>query len=344
MQHSERNRYTVNDLLANDGFQRWALNEAGSEEKAFWESWISQSAENRRRAEEAARIITLLRFKPQKAEANVAAQLNRLRTRIRESGGRQAIGWKFPSTRVHRIAAVLVCAVLLGAIVWGVKVYFQRSNLIAIATDYGERHRISLPDGSTVILNGHSELRFAKNWQKRDTREVTLKGEAFFSVVRSQNPRPQTFIVHTEDGMVTVLGTEFTVTNWQDFTRVVLQRGKVEVTVLGEARRPGAGVVLSPNELVQFRRDTDSLTVERVNPEVYTSWTTDMLVFDRTPIAYVIERLEQTYGIEVRAGDAGILHEKISGKIENDKRVLLKGLASLLKRQVREAGGTIYIE
>ena len=74
-----------------------------------------------------------------------------------------------------------------------------------IVNESSEIKVIKLPDSSTVVLQPHSTIRISANFNKGD-RAISLKGEAFFDVIRDET-RP--FKVFTHDVISTVLGTSF---------------------------------------------------------------------------------------------------------------------------------------
>ncbi len=81
---------------------------------------------------------------------------------------------------------------------------------------------ITLPDGSVMILNEHSAARYVVN---DNTRNVELTGEAFFSIKKADIP----FEVHTSNGVIVVLGTEFNVHSQENELEVEVDNGLVEV-------------------------------------------------------------------------------------------------------------------
>jgi ferric-dicitrate binding protein FerR (iron transport regulator) len=91
-------------------------------------------------------------------------------------------------------------------------------------TQFSEQLAITLPDYSKVKLNANSELNYnSGDWES--TREVELKGEAYFDVESGMAVK-----VMTAEGMVEVLGTEFNVTVRDNFLEVLCYEGKVKVT------------------------------------------------------------------------------------------------------------------
>jgi transmembrane sensor len=83
---------------------------------------------------------------------------------------------------------------------------------VRVTTAPGEQATITLPDGSSVELNGATALAYPRGFGALpfvgpEARRVRLTGEAFFSVRSASRP----FVVKTPDARVEVLGTQFTV-------------------------------------------------------------------------------------------------------------------------------------
>jgi ferric-dicitrate binding protein FerR (iron transport regulator) len=179
-------------------------------------------------------------------------------------------------------------------------------------TAYGEHLRVVLPDSSTVLLNGNSVLRYAREWNQRDSREVWVEGEAFFDVMHTVND--QQFLVHTGHGEhVQVLGTRFNVKIRRGKTEVMLERGKVRFEVshfFGNET-----VYLAPGELVSL--ENSKLSKMSVNPQQYSGWTYHKLYFDHTELSEVVEMLEDTYGLKVVLEDPALAYRKLSGEIDS---------------------------
>lgn len=383
---------SVEDLLKDASFQRWAIGAADDEERRRWDGWIQQRAGRRETVHEAARIIQLARFKSSDAsgsdvhggadDADVDAAWERLqharrrserRSASRTSARREALNDKRagerrpvrPSRRRvaartwgRRAAAVLVVA-LVGIGLWWTGIGLDWGTASAettIQTDYNERASLTLPGGTDIVLNANSRLRIVTDGDGEPKREVYLDGEAFFDVARAgkgADRRP--FVVRTDDGTVRVLGTRFTVARRARQTRVALNEGEVAVQAeyLASSRQPAAPgaaaghertVTLRPGQLAAFGPDSEAIHVEEVNPAVYSSWTTGTLIFDETPIAVIAERIEHTYGLEVRAEDQDVFRETVSGQVENDLDVFISGLSRLLGRPVQRTGDAVIIQ
>lgn len=106
-----------------------------------------------------------------------------------------------------------------------------------------ERKSVRLPDGTGVQLEQGSVLDYPRQF-KGKTRDVYLKGEAFFDVKKDDVP----FIVHTRFVETTVLGTSFNVdASSANEARVVVVTGKVKVAVPNEGKE-GRNVIIEPRQ------------------------------------------------------------------------------------------------
>lgn len=161
---------------------------------------------------------------------------------------------------------------------------------------------IVLSDGSSIVLQPHSVLEYPRTF-KPDVREVYLTGEGFFEVKRDVH-RP--FMVRTHELVTRVLGTSFTVRNYEGEKQVLVQvkTGKVSVFKEKTNERPGdenvEGVVLMPNQQVVYEREQMKLTKSLVeNPSVLIPVAKQEFEFTDTPIGDVFRVIEEAYGVDV---------------------------------------------
>lgn len=173
-----------------------------------------------------------------------------------------------------------------------------------MVTSNKEKASIIFSDGTEVILNASSSLRFPKKFNG-SVREIHLDGEAYFDVARNPD-RP--FIVHTQDAIVKVLGTEFNVQAWSEDVRadIVVREGKVSVASASEEADYG-GVVLSAGEFTQVSRGKSPVQPQQVNSENYLLWTEGGLHFDKTPLQDVFRNIERRFQVDIIVHDEELL-------------------------------------
>ena len=200
-----------------------------------------------------------------------------------------------PMRKLWRVAAA--AAVILGAS------YFYISTLDeSVSTQYAERSEVRLPDNSEIILNADSRITYSeKNWDKE--RNISLQGEAFFKVAKGQK-----FTVATNDGLVTVLGTQFNVENRKGFFEVSCYEGLVSVLFNGkESKLPAGNSFVAINGSV-LKTESPANTTP--------SWMSNESTFKSIPLNYVLDEFERQYNIEVKTQNVN-LEQLFTGSFSN---------------------------
>lgn len=184
-----------------------------------------------------------------------------------------------PFKQFLRVAAVV--AVMIA----GSYLYIDSLNE-SFTTQMAERTEVVLPDNSELILNADSKVTFSeKKWDKKRT--INLEGEAFFKVAKGNK-----FTVSTDNGTVSVLGTQFNVENRKGFFEVTCYEGLVSVSYKNIEKKLSAGssfVVI--NGKIQSADD-----IRTAQP----SWMNNESSFKSIPLKYVLEEFERQFDIAVR--------------------------------------------
>jgi ferric-dicitrate binding protein FerR (iron transport regulator) len=165
---------------------------------------------------------------------------------------------------------------------------------------------MQLPDGSQVWLNSGSTLKFSNDFLKN--RDVELEGEAFFDVVKTKVP----FQIHTDYGVVKVLGTAFNVDAYPDegFS-ATLERGVIEFLSNNEEKK-----ILKPGD--QVRVVGNDITLEKVDTQIFTSWRDGRLIFTREPFPAMIKKLERWYNVNIQYSASDFEGLWFSGTVEGE--------------------------
>jgi len=167
-----------------------------------------------------------------------------------------------------------------------------------IRVPYGKNLSVTLQDGSVVMLNSGSSMTYPSSFAGMDTREVQLKGEAFFEVAK--NPK-KPFIVRTETIYTQVFGTVFNVSAYEedDTTEVVLVEGSVGVGKSNKVN-PEALQMLAPSQKASnIMGGEKDFVVEDVDVSSYISWTKGILAFENESMGQIIKRLQRQYNIKI---------------------------------------------
>ncbi len=237
---------------------------------------------------------------------DIEAGLRDLKTRkaIPETKNQKVISLN----RVLRIAAILI--LLLAS-------YFFISNYtIDESTNLAHTEIVSLPDNSEVTVNENSQLRYKRfNWG--NNRLISLEGEAFFKVEKGS-----TFIVETEQGTITVLGTKFNVISRGKEFVVSCYEGLVRVTQgdISIDLPAGRAIDLSDREL----QLSDIYTIEP-------GWIYNESRFDDKPILNVLSVLKSEYNVDLTTENIDVNLRFTGGFPNNDLEAALQAITVPLK-------------
>ena len=210
-------------------------------------------------------------------------------------------------TYLVRIAAVLFIPL---AVAYFFQVYKEQNISTVyqtVSTPLASKTSLRLPDGSTVWLNSGSSLRFPAKFNG-GKRLVELTGEAYFDVAKNGAP----FTVKTSRFNVNVMGTAFDVLAYGDEIPVVtLDRGKVMLETHSGARN-----FLTPGEQAHIDTLKESITLSRVDTQIFSAWIHDQLIFQDEPLSTVVKRLERWYNVNIQVADPSLMDLKLTANIE----------------------------
>ncbi len=344
----QQQSYSSASALALDAsFQEWVQHPT-PENAVRWEQWIQQEASHQQLADEARRMLLLL--KPAQADIPDHARQHvwqRLQASIKIQPTVQKASvltlvtnpfqriYRTPSYRWAAVAAIVV--VLMGGAYWS----FFMPRDTEVATTVAEIKTLTLPDGSTVVLNANSTLTYDARWDGTAERSVTLSGEAFFKVTK-QNVQGQgvKFLVRTKYATVEVLGTQFNVNTRRERTAVVLNEGRVRLV------SPTANsqvIDLRPGEKIELTAQ-GSFTKTPVNPDVWTSWKDNKLIFNGASLHDVAQLLQDNYNVTVIFEDDELANLNFTGGVPaNDLDKLVRVIAEAFSIEVTRTEQTIVV-
>jgi ferric-dicitrate binding protein FerR (iron transport regulator) len=313
---------TVEELLKDESFVNYCLRN-NEEDIHYWETFIAEDPGKKELIHEAVQEYRLL-FTTL-AQTDLEEQLTSFKNKLEGTEAapvidlnRRAYTHNTLYRRFSSIAIALLTVITIGLyLIWKVqRTSVSHSNRVEYVCKPGERKSFQFPDGTQVILNAGSEIYLNEEYAK-NTREVFLKGEAFFEV---QHNAAVPFIVHTASMDVKALGTAFNVKSYnnENKTEAVLIRGLVEVTLKKDNNRK---LLLHPDEKVLW---TDNKTsgettippatskaikeqavikpVKRSdNGEVKeVAWVQNNLAFDDEPFEEIAYQLNRWYNVNIQ--------------------------------------------
>lgn len=168
--------------------------------------------------------------------------------------------------------------------------------------------QLVLPDGTKVWLNSGSELKYPDVFNE-ETRQVYLKGEAYFEVKHTDS---QPFIVQARECEVRVLGTTFNISSYEEENAVVttLVNGKVAYSV-GQDQGE-----LAPGEQCVYDRDKKTTKVRQVDVNQYISWKNGLFVFDHIRMEELAKQISRWYDVNVVFPDPVAREVSFTGAME----------------------------
>jgi|GEM_PF-3279491 len=183
---------------------------------------------------------------------------------------------------------------------------------------------INLEDGTEIFLDTDAEVEFPEEFAA-NKRLVTLDGEAYFDVAKET---ARQFVIQTDFAKVTVLGTEFDVSEDDDAqtVEVYVTEGKVRLQPSGSE----VFIDVEAGESGLYDHKTGKLQRFKEADMNHVAWHTHKLRFAKAPISKVIADMEMTYDVSIDYQNSGIadctfssLYDKVDlTKILNDMSVV----------------------
>ncbi|AWO01831.1 hypothetical protein DLD77_09040 [Chitinophaga alhagiae] len=161
-----------------------------------------------------------------------------------------------------------------------------------------KRMKVTMPDGSSIWLNGGARLTYSSNFEENRQCRLT-EGEAFFDVVPdAQHP----FTVFTSRLSIKVLGTSFNVAAYSQLEKekITVTGGKVQV--LDSA---ACNVTLQANEEIVYS-GAGNFIKQAANGQQTDSWRKGEFYLTNISLEELAIRLEQIYGYKVIFANKGL--------------------------------------
>jgi ferric-dicitrate binding protein FerR (iron transport regulator) len=221
-------------------------------------------------------------------------------------------------TVVRRLVAAAAAAAVLAAVWTSWQLVHPAAALQQFSSAPGGKSRVTLPDGSIVWLNRNTQLHYEKNSFGKQYREITLTGEAFFDIAKSEGIP---FIIHAGKVNIRVLGTAFNVKAYVGDSAVftTLVRGKIAVSFREKT------VVMQPEEQLTVPVSRQAAVFQQKHlekdssgqlPEI--SWLNNKLVFDNNTFDELAAKMSRWYGVTFYFESAGLQQLRFSGIIDTE--------------------------
>lgn len=245
--------------------------------------------------------------------------------------------------RTLKYAAIFILIILLPFIWKTIKPSFmiqQTLELEEILVENGKQKKLTLNDGTQVILDAGSVFRYLKKFDG-ETRNVFLKGEGYFEV---SPDKEKPFVVNANHAVIKVLGTKFNVRAWQHAQKVKVAVVEGKVTLSPKKATPETTVLISKGEESVFPKNGQPSKPQKGDINNHLGWITRDVVFNNMQLQEILYQLERWYNIRF------ILDENISASnhltvhIEDRPiEVILELITDLAGLKYKYEGHTVFL-
>lgn len=151
-------------------------------------------------------------------------------------------------------------------------------------------YRLTLADGSKLLVNVASKIRFPENFSKNERRIDMLSGEAYFEV-NHDIARPLS--VYVKGQIVKDLGTHFNISAYDDetTTSTTLIQGSLSVSNGNQTKVLIPGQQAITGQQIKIIKDADL--------DQIMAWKDGMFKFDSTPLVDIMKQVSRWYDVEV---------------------------------------------
>ena len=234
------------------------------------------------------------------------------------------------TTKVHRLKSYKFIARIAAVFIIGFSLYFTVFNnpLTKVNSLVSQKTVFELPDASKVSLNSLSSVAYdKKKWSKN--RSLKLHGEAYFEVAKGSK-----FDVETSEGIVSVLGTKFTVKQRKNYFEVQCFEGVVGVSAKNNNYTLTKGKTF---RIINNRSTLDSM--QAIQPD----WTQNRSTFKSIPLHFVLDELERQYGIEIDVKNVDTDRLFTGGFDHTNVNAALESITSPFNLTYKKEGNATYI-
>jgi transmembrane sensor len=222
------------------------------------------------------------------------------------------------------------------------------NRMITATTPRGGTYQVILPDGSKVWLNADSKLEFPSKFGKNEQRIVRLSGEGYFEVSKD---KAHPFVVQTDKQEVTVLGTHFNISAYDDEASVktTLLEGSVSVTPLSAMGRDvardrevkgksstlsglhpslpeGENRILKPNQQA-IVTGSSGIIVNPVDVSTVIDWKDGKFVCEDMPLNELLVKIARWYDVKFVYKHNQMISGKVTGTLSRTDNI-----SKILKR------------
>lgn len=208
----------------------------------------------------------------------------------------------------------------------GEQIIYKQETSIQPETEYnfltvplGGEFYVELSDNTKIWLNSGSKLKYPVTFKEGETRAIELLyGEAYFDVSPSTEHNGSSFIIHTKNQDIEVLGTAFNIRAYSEDDNIYtsLVEGKVNIKTNTNSEE------LIPNQQSIVNKKTNSLIkipIQNIDKEI--AWKNGHFIFDNKPLKDIMTILSRWYDISFEFENSNKQNMAFSGVLDRDENI-----------------------
>ena len=186
-----------------------------------------------------------------------------------------------------------------------------------LTVPYGKRFELKLSEGTHILLNSGTSLKYPVKFLKGEDRQVFLNGEAFFDVAKdSLHP----FIVNMNDVGVRVLGTKFNASSYPENNQIntVLVEGSVRIFNNTNIYNKTNSILLKPGYKASWNKRNNKISINRADIALHTAWIKGKIMFRHLPFKNIIKKLERQYDVTIMNNNKTLGNEFFTASFDSE--------------------------
>ena len=277
----------------------------------------------------------------EKEDLRTAREWESLQCRIRTHEAVNPMISKSGSDLWRWAVAIAAMFVLIAGGTWVVlntTTFMNKAQYIVFEAPYGEKSKMTFPDGTVVWLNAGSSLKYSNKYNT-DDRVVELEGEGYFEVAKKKKIP---FVVHTRGYDVVVKGTKFNVTAYPEDSNITTTLMEGAVELLKEKQH----IAMKPGESVTLNVVSGKFTLTKVNPDVSKAWSENRIEYDNISLRELAAKLSRQYDVKIHLLTEEVDHKRFSISLRNQEAIgeVMSALKEIIPIQVERKNMDIYIK
>jgi ferric-dicitrate binding protein FerR (iron transport regulator) len=279
--------------------EKYFENQTNNLENQKIKEWLESASENSMIMEQLQSFYHENGSLPIEFSPNVTSALSKITSHIS-----QPQKTKF-STLWWKIACVFI---LLIAGWWFIHSFKpeKKPSYATVAANTNAVNSFELADGSRIWINKGSEVKYLKEFGK--TREVYLKGEAYFEIAHDpEHP----FIVHSGNTKTRVLGTKFNIRALpaESLISVTVTEGKVQF-----GSNTDKDVFLTLGARGVYNKQTGQVTQKLNTDPNFLAWKTLQFSFDSQSLEAVFKTLSDVYRFNYQFENPKVRNRRLTAR------------------------------